>query len=75
MTQSGSTYEQSMQGGFTREQELITDELFAIGTKLANSKSHVNFLRFCEMKDINSLIIERKKHEEEARILSAKVKN
>ena len=81
MTKTGSTDEQSMKGGFTREQELITDELFAIGTKLANSKSQVNFFRCCEMKNLHkdslssqSLTIERKKYEEETRILSAKAK-
>ena len=81
MMKTGSTDEQSMMGGQRREQELISFKLFAIGTKLGNSKSQVNFLRCCEMKNVhpedlppNSLTIERKKYEEEARILSAKAK-
>ena len=81
MTKTGSTEDQPMKGGLTREQELVTDKLFAIGTKLGNSKSQTHFFKCCEIKNLHPeslnsklLTIERKKYEEETRILSSKAK-
>ena len=77
MSTPRSTDELSTQGGFKEQKSLLLNY-----EKLAISKSHVDFLRCCELNQVipeNSLsyelfTIERKQNEEVVRVLSAKIK-